>query len=491
MKTKRFTLLMAGMLCASASFATDYFVSVEGAGLKDGSSWENAIDFATMYGKINDYENGDVFYFQGGTYIPPKVVGILNGYSFIGGFPTTMTGTNHDLPSYPSSTPTIFSGDLSGDGIPGAGDLERVLAFRLDTDLGDESKKIYLQGLEFTNAYSVKGYTETQGALWLRTCGFAEIKNCRFYNNVSNEKMGGMAFTAEQSTVLLEDCEFKNNSAKARGGAIRLSADGSHKNKGYTTFNRCLIEGNSTTGTDTKSLGSAILITKAAEVKIVNSVIANNNCAGTDQNCAIYTNGADASFPRVIKVINSTIASNDGVQLIGASNADIRVANSIIVGDADNPTISISGAPKQMLSAGYNIIGKYSDTAADAPAWQTTDNVSEENTLATVFGANQVTDGPEKCTVAVTPELLTTAVADWGISQDLTVDMNGKARGESFVPGAIAAEPWKGDDTAVKGIELETVADGKVYNLQGVEVGSTDNLPKGIYIKNGKKVVIR
>lgn len=45
---KRFTLLMAGMLCASASFATDYYVSVDGAGEKNGSSVENALDFATM-----------------------------------------------------------------------------------------------------------------------------------------------------------------------------------------------------------------------------------------------------------------------------------------------------------------------------------------------------------------------------------------------------------------------------------------------------------
>lgn len=28
---KRFTLMLAGVLCASASFATDYYVSVEGS----------------------------------------------------------------------------------------------------------------------------------------------------------------------------------------------------------------------------------------------------------------------------------------------------------------------------------------------------------------------------------------------------------------------------------------------------------------------------
>ena len=49
---KRFTLMLAGVLCASASFATDYYVSVEGSGVKNGSSWENAIAFTDMCGKI-------------------------------------------------------------------------------------------------------------------------------------------------------------------------------------------------------------------------------------------------------------------------------------------------------------------------------------------------------------------------------------------------------------------------------------------------------
>lgn len=65
MNMKRFTLMLAGVLCASASFATDYYVSVEGSGEKNGSSWENAIAFTDMCGKINEYQNGDVFLFSG------------------------------------------------------------------------------------------------------------------------------------------------------------------------------------------------------------------------------------------------------------------------------------------------------------------------------------------------------------------------------------------------------------------------------------------
>lgn len=119
---KRFTLMLAGVLCASASFATDYYVSVEGSGEKNGSSWENAIAFTDMCGKINEYQNGDVFYFQGGTYyVPAKVPTVSNGYSFIG----ATTGT-----------PTVFSGDVNGDGVANEGDAPSLLFIQLATKNG-------------------------------------------------------------------------------------------------------------------------------------------------------------------------------------------------------------------------------------------------------------------------------------------------------------------------------------------------------------------
>lgn len=49
--------------------------------------------------------------------------------------------------------------------------------------------------------------------------------------------------------------------------------------------------------------------------------------------------------------------------------------------------------------------------------------------------------------------------------------------------------------SGVENVEVETVADGPVYNLQGIKVLNTstnmNELPAGIYIVNGKKVIIR
>jgi len=47
--------------------------------------------------------------------------------------------------------------------------------------------------------------------------------------------------------------------------------------------------------------------------------------------------------------------------------------------------------------------------------------------------------------------------------------------------------------TGVEEIEAEDVNinNAPVYNLQGMKMQNTDNLPKGIYIKGGKKFVIK
>lgn len=45
--------------------------------------------------------------------------------------------------------------------------------------------------------------------------------------------------------------------------------------------------------------------------------------------------------------------------------------------------------------------------------------------------------------------------------------------------------------TGIKNLQVEGIADAAVYNLQGVKMGSSENLPKGVYIKNGKKFIVK
>lgn len=420
---KRFTLMLAGVLCASASFATDYYVSVDGSGEKSGSSWENAIAFTEMCGKINEYQNGDVFYFQGGTYyVPAKVPTVSNGYSFIG----ATTGT-----------PTVFSGDVNGDGVANEGDAPSLLFIKLNTKNGDDSKHFVLKNITFTGAYV--NQTKTS-ALRVDNSGWVDVQNCIFDKNISvyskDNNHGGSACLLERSTVNFTDCKFINNESIGRGGAIKLTSDGA--TKGYTTLNRCLVSGNKAS-----SLGSAIFFNHGQELNIINSVITENVSGTEGEVGAIFSIGADANYARQITLINSTVAGNmGGAQVLGRKDADIRIANSIIVGDGTTPAISLQDKPKQVLSKGYNIIGMYKVGTAPTSAWMTSDFVSDNNTLSSIFGSNTVAEGPVAAPYGATQVQIENIAASW--SQDLKQDINGVFRGDIAVPGAVVAEPLKG-----------------------------------------------
>lgn len=422
---KRFTLMLAGVLCASASFATDYYVSVDGSGEKNGSSWENAIAFTEMYSNINTkYQNGDVFYFQGGTYyVPAKVSAISNGYSFIG----ATTGT-----------PTIFSGDVNGDGVANEGDAPSLLFIQLATINGNTSKHFILQNITFTGAYVNQTRTS---ALRVDNSGWVDVQNCIFDKNISvyskDNDHGGPACLLERSTVNFTDCKFINNESVGRGGAIKLT---SAPTKGYTTLNRCLVSGNKA-----KTLGSAIFFNHGQELNIINSVITENVSGTEGEVGAIFSIGADSNYARQITLINSTVAGNmGGAQVLGRKDAVIRLANSIIVGDGTTSAISLQDKPKQVLSNGYNIIGMYRVGAASTTSWKTSDFVSDDNTLSSIFGNNAVTNGPVAAPYGATQVQMEAIAKGWSLGQDLKQDINGVSRGDIAVPGAVVAEPLKG-----------------------------------------------
>ena len=424
---KRFTFMLAGVLCASASFATDYYVSVEGSGEKNGNSWENAIAFTDMYSNINTkYQNGDVFYFQGGTYyVPTKVSAISKGYSFIG----ATTGT-----------PTVFSGDVNGDGVAAEGDASTLLFIQLATKNGDTSKHFILQNITFTGAYVNQTRTS---ALRVDNSGWVDVQNCIFDKNISvyskDNNHGGPACLLERSTVNFTDCKFINNESVGRGGAIKLTSDVS--TKGYTNLLRCLVSGNKA-----NTLGSAIFFNHGQELNIINSVITENVSGTEGEVGAIFSIGAGDNFARQITLINSTVAGNiGGAQMLGRKDAAIRLANSIMVGDGTAPAIFLQDTPKTFVSNGYNIIGMYSIGTASTSAWMTSDFVSDNNTLSSIFGNNAVTNGPVAAPYGATQAQLVEIATTWKLNQDLNLDIHGVSRGDIAVPGAVVAEPLKGN----------------------------------------------
>lgn len=501
MGNKLFTLLFAAMLPAAGAMASDYYVSVNGNGTKDGSSWDNALRFATFCAHVNNYTNGDTFYFAGGTYYATSKTptAITNGYTFIGGFDPALTGTEHATPAYPSSTPTVFSGDVNQNGKQDAEDASRFLALKTDTKKGgDKQKPFVIQGIEFTSCFDSTS-TKTHGAVQLNNCYDVTIKNCRFYNNNTPiSGYGGMAFTSYRSTAFVQDCEFTDNAAVQRGGAVYVWGDGTDYTKGYTVFERCLFSGNKVTD-ESKPLGSAIFYSHSPALWLVNCTITGNDAPSGG---AVFVNGADKSWRREAYVIGCTIAGN---QINMSQGARLFLADSYIVGNEDDGTtakaaIAVTGTSEStefsIVSKGCNIIGGYANQVAQAayvPSWDATDQQGSGNLYSTVFGTNGLTDGvitPVVKTLGYEGSALKTAVTDAGWDAetarvDLTVDQKGVTRGAGATAGAYAVNVT----TGIGAVTSAATFNDSYYTVSGIRVAKP--VAKGLYIRNGKVVIVR
>ena len=483
------TLLALGMMLPASVFATDYYIRTAANGTGDGSSWDNAMAFETFYTNFQDdtkYADGDAFYFAEGTYVVPAVsvkTQKAKGFTFKGGYSEALTGTELPDVDY-SAYRTIISGDRNGDGIQNGGDARCLFALQANTaSTTTPQKPILIQGIDFCYVYTeepTNANDSRKGALCIDNSGDVTIKNCRFYNNeIASEgsAIGGAALLNYRSTVHLIDCEFTNNKAKSRGAAIRVASNAG--TKGHLIVERCLFAGNEVTNNN----GSAIFVQHSPVVTIVNSTIVDNK--GTE---AVYIGAPDSNFKRVLNIISSTIANNAGGNQVKMVKGNI--VNSIIVGCADATTeaadaIALTSGEAAIVSGGNNVL----ETSSVAITTIETDvNLAKENAYATVFGTNVLTDGvlvPVYKATGALADALATTVAEWGVEGvDLTVDQNGTVRGET-VPGAVKADI----KDAISSVEVVDKADDAYYyTLSGIRVATPQ---KGIFIKNGKKVIIK
>lgn len=413
----------------------------------DGSSWDNAFTLSRFISHIDNGNPGDTYYFAGGTYCPAKTINIVEPYTLLGGYDPQLTGTEVPTLTYPSQTPTIFSGDANQSSTFDTGDLDQIFTINLAGTL-ERDMEMCIQGIDFTGAYCTNTDANASlGALHLQDCNDVVVQNCRFYKNKSLG-YGGIALRAEYSTTHILDSEFTDNEAASRGGAIRLSSNS--KTKGYTTFERCLIARNHVT--ETKGVGSAICVQHAQRTALVNTTVFGNIAKSGG---AVYANGKNKNFDNEVLVISSTLAGNEGgFQLELAESKNMKFINSILCGD------------------------NFTTTAGDG-------NVLDD--YATVFGETTLENGV-LCPLAtvkagVSVSTLNDTVNGWGFdAADVSLDQLGNHRQDGSFPGAYAAV-----NTAIRRVANGALGFGRnnsLYSLSGIRMGK---IQRGVYIQNGKK----
>lgn len=254
------------------------FVSPEGAGSQDGSSWENASTLSAAAKVINNSKVNGQLWLKAGIY---DIVEAINfDYLHIyGGF----DGTESDLNERNwMKNQTILDG----------GDLISPLRNTVRTTANSISS--IADGVIIQNGLC----PVSRGGGGIYASSGAEIRNCIFRNNkAQNGNHGGALMCYSGENIIIENSLFINNTSAGNAGAVQVGAG--------VTVNivNCTFANNEATGPG-GAIGTGS--NETSKMAIVNSVAYNNKGASSYSS---YGQNSDINGGSTIISINSAIES--------------------------------------------------------------------------------------------------------------------------------------------------------------------------------------
>lgn len=221
-------------------FANKRFVTENGAGNKQGLSWENAMPFSDLLKKLGTtkYTDHIIIMSEGIARSAAKIVTLAAGTKFkvYGGYPTTSTRTDitgRDLNKFK----TNFAGKTP------QGEDARLFNYT------DATIETIFDGVGFTETYqNAKGEIYTGTCLMIGAVKKAYFVNCRIDNNKKDGnavvRIGNVNYTGSGTvaTASFERCTFSNNKISGKG-LIQV------QNGGNLTVRDCdFTQGNTVSG---------------------------------------------------------------------------------------------------------------------------------------------------------------------------------------------------------------------------------------------------
>lgn len=200
---------------SSTKFANKRFVTENGAGDKQGLSWENAMPFSNLLQKLGatKYTDHIIIMSEGIARSTAKIVTLAAGTKFkvYGGYPTTSTGTD------------ITSRDLNKFKTNFAGKTPQGEDARL-FNYTDATIETIFDGVGFTETYQkAKDEIYTGTCLLIGAAKKAYFVNCRIDNNKKDGnavvRVGNVNYTGSGTvaTASFERCTFSNNKVSGKG----------------------------------------------------------------------------------------------------------------------------------------------------------------------------------------------------------------------------------------------------------------------------------
>lgn len=192
----------------STPFANKMFVTENGTG--DGSSWENALSFSTLFSNLQTLKLTDnvIIMSEGIARSTTSLITLTAGTKFkvYGGYPKTSSGTDitgRDLNKYKT--------DFAGMKQQKEGESVRLFNYT------DGTIETIFDGIGFTETYqNVGGDVYTGTCLLVGNAKKAYFVNCRIDKN---EKVGSAVVRVggTKATATFERCTFSNNKVSGKG----------------------------------------------------------------------------------------------------------------------------------------------------------------------------------------------------------------------------------------------------------------------------------
>jgi hypothetical protein len=337
MKKKLAILMMSGLFLTNVftinAQTAKYFVTESGAGLEDGSSWDNAS--SDLQAIISSASPGERIFVAGGTYKPTRPADDLtnpgesrdnafvleNGVEIYGGF----AGDEADLTErvLTSANATVLSGDLNVGDDPDADAYHVVIAAGL------------------TAATVLDGFTVSDG----NASGSGDITLSTV--TIARSDGGGIYIKSSGANLTLSNVTVKNNKVSGLGGGIYINA-ASPKIIGVSVSDNAADTG-----------GGIDISDSSAAPELTNVLIAKNVAVSFVGGINIQNGSGTAKLTNVTIVENS--AGTFGGLFAGAGAAP-TVKNTIIWGntltnaDGTTPTYTYSLVQGENLS-GTNLDG--------------------------------------------------------------------------------------------------------------------------------------
>jgi hypothetical protein len=318
MKIKQITILTLLAIALQIYCANPRrYITHEGSGLKDGTSWENAGGAKELEDIIDSIQDAD-FWIAKGIYKPSRYVSdpederdmtFLPNHNFIyGGF----AGNETDLSQRNiKENETIFSGDIG-----------------IEADMTDNCYHVMravqiLDGVTIcdgnANGSSDPNYYGGGVYVWSSPSIF---RNCKFRDNYASQQGGAVFMDTWGYDVIFENCLFYNNETKYGGGGAIFSY------YSYTTITNCTFVKN------TVEVSGIISIPYYFEG---NSKITNNIFWNNKGNNIGYDNYKYSGY-----VLNNAIEGGyDGFENINLSAENTGFKNSPYFTDPDNNDYSL------------------------------------------------------------------------------------------------------------------------------------------------------